>query len=167
MRPCDAAGSPEKVAASPDRAERSRGCGLWRWRWRPSGFASQRVNTNFKLRPSLFHWLSRWRGPVAFDDLPAGQVAADQIVPAILNRQVVACRWVAAEVDGRGAVGIGLRGHAVEGIGVEMIGREEALFVVDGDRPERLHRHVLRHGERVGGLAVVLLGRGGEVHRPL
>ena len=102
--------------------------------------------------------------PRAVQELGAGTVEPECVVPALRDRQAIRDLAVAAaELDVDRAVSALLAGDAVDRIGVVFVLLEEALVVIDADRPERVDGDVL-DPELVDRLAVVL-GRGHRAGR--
>ena len=64
----------------------------------------------------------------------------------------------AAELDDDRAVGAGVGGYGIDGIGLLRVRREAAVGVVHAHRPEAVHRHVLQ-GQAIDGPAVVAVRR--------
>jgi hypothetical protein len=66
------------------------------------------------------------------------------IVPAVHDRQAIWNFAVApAKLDGDRAVVVFLRRDVVECVGVEIVGLEIAVGVVEADRPEAVDGHIL------------------------
>ena len=110
---------------------------------------SRRRTTICERRHRLVRWRVRGRSTPR-EDLGPRAVEADQVVPAVDDRQRVARRVaVAAEADGDGAVVVAGGGDAVDAVGAALVGLEEAVGVVDRDRPEAVDRDVGADGELV------------------
>src|SRR5262249_55019641 len=94
--------------------------------------------------------------PRALQNLLARPIEPDRVVPALPDGPVVDLAWIAAEMDGHASIGVpGGRG-AVDRVGSPVVLLEEALLVVDADRPEGVDGN-LADTQRVGDRAVVLL----------
>src|SRR5688572_27910563 len=105
--------------------------------------------------------------PAAIHDFGAWAVEAHGVVPALGDGNAVGHLAVAAaKLDGDRAVGALLAGEAVDGVRIQRVLLVVALRVVDADRPERLHRHIL-HAELVDRGSVVLLRCHVEIDRIL
>src|SRR5689334_15203673 len=97
--------------------------------------------------------------PLAGDDLPARQVEPYRVAPAGRDRQAVRrVARAAAELDRDRAVLVAARRQVGHRVCAALVALEEALRVVDGDRPEAVDRCVV-DGESVDGNAVVTRGR--------
>ncbi len=68
-------------------------------------------------------------------------------------------------MDGHTPVGILLTCYIVFGVGAQLVGLKETILVVDRYRPERADGNILRHGERVSRLAVILLRKNADICR--
>src|SRR5262249_12308228 len=81
-------------------------------------------------------WLERREVPRSGEHFRPGSVEPDDVVPTFGDRQEVRSVVVAAEVDGDRAVVVPGGRHVVDAVGVAVVRLEEAVRVVDGDRPE-------------------------------
>jgi ACR3 family arsenite transporter len=80
--------------------------------------------------------------PGAIQDFGVGLVEAEHPVPAVHHIQEVRITGILGRhIERHRAIGITVRGHAVDVVGVERIGLEVAVAVVDTHRPERINRH--------------------------
>jgi hypothetical protein len=105
----------------------------------------------------LFHRLNLRECPRAVEELLSRLVHADRVVPTLGDRQIVHALGVPAEMYRVRTVLVGLGGEVVEDCsGPDLVLLEIAVGIVDGDGPERVHRHVF-HRYRVRRFAVVLL----------
>ena len=100
------------------------------------------------------NWWCQWTGvgsgkaQVPSRISASGSVEADEVVPAVHDRQDVGLPVVAAEADGNRPIGVAVGGEVVDGVGVAVVGLEEPGGVVQRDGPEAVHRDVA-HGELV------------------
>ncbi len=106
--------------------------------------------------------------PASFQDFLARSVHPCGVVPALDDGQAVRDLAVAsAELDSHRTIRVLLGRDVIDRVGVVVVLLEEALGVVQADRPERIHRNVAWHRQFVDGLAIVLFWREAGVARVL
>src|SRR5580765_5632663 len=88
-------------------------------------------------------WFDGRERPGAVEDLRPGAVEPNDVVPPVGDRQTVGSPVAAAaEVDGDRAVAFAFRGDVVDAVGLSIVALEEAIGVVDRDRPEAVNGHI-------------------------
>src|SRR5215813_3589352 len=101
--------------------------------------------------------------PGSVQNFRARAIHTYRVVPPGYDRQTIWCALLApAKLHCEGTVSVRLSCDVVDGIRIAIILFEKALRVINGHRPEPIHRYIF-YGETIYSLSVILFGSSDNV----